>query len=126
MRAAVPFTHQPRARSDPLGALWGYRGVGPPRLHERGEFAAGRFAEPTITKLLDTVGDRANEQVSAEPWWLAAIEAPPLFAQFVRTESRKSLEPPPNRELPRLLLCLAPDQPYACCDPPKQRCCSDP
>lgn len=23
MRAAVPFTHQARARSDPLGALWG-------------------------------------------------------------------------------------------------------
>src|SRR4029077_19131488 len=26
-----------------------------PRLHERGEFAAGRFAEPTIAKLLETV-----------------------------------------------------------------------
>ena len=84
---------KPRARSDPLGALWGYLRVGPPRLHERGEFAAGRFAESTIAKLLDTVGDGANEQVSAEPRRLASIEPPPLFAQFVRTEIAKSLKP---------------------------------
>ena len=66
--------------------------MAPPRLHERGEFAAGRFAEPTIAKLLNTVGDGANEQVSAEPRWLPAVEAPPLLAEFVRTEREKSLE----------------------------------
>ena len=89
MRAAVPFAHQPRARSDPLGALWGYLRVGPPRLDKRGEFAAGRLAEPTIAKLLDAVGDGANKQVSAEPRRLAAIEPPPLSAEFVRTEITK-------------------------------------
>jgi hypothetical protein len=47
-----------------------------------------------MAKLLDTVGDCANEQVSAEPRRLAAIETPPLFAQFVRTEGGKSLEEP--------------------------------
>jgi hypothetical protein len=83
-----------RTRSDPLGVLWGDLPIGPPSLHQRGEFASGRFAEPTIAKLLDTVGDGTSQQVSAEPRWLTSIEASPLFAQLVRTERRKSLEEP--------------------------------
>ena len=90
MRAAIPFTQKPCARSDPLGALWGYIATGLPHLNERCEFAAGRFAEPTIAKLLDTIGNCANEQVSAEPRRLASIEPPPLFAQFVRAERGNS------------------------------------
>jgi len=39
------------------------------------------------------VGNGADEQVSAEPWRLAPIEPPTLFAQFVKTEIPKSLEP---------------------------------
>ena len=68
--------------------------AGSPRLPERGEFAwlAG-LAESTIAKLLNTIGDSANEQIPAEPWWLATIESPPLFAEFVRTETAKSLKP---------------------------------
>jgi hypothetical protein len=38
------------------------------------------------------LSDGANEQVSAEPWRLAPIEPPPLFAQFVRIEIAKRLK----------------------------------
>jgi hypothetical protein len=61
-------------------------------VHKRGEFAASHFAEPTIAKLLDTVGDGANEEVSADPRWLTPIEPLPLLAQLVRTEVGKGLE----------------------------------
>ena len=47
-----------------------------------------------MAKLLDTVGDGANEQVSAKPRWLAAIESPPLFAQFIRSERGKRFKNP--------------------------------
>jgi hypothetical protein len=63
-------------------------------MHERGEFAAGRCAESTIAHLLDTVGDSADKQVSAEPRLLASIKPPPLFAQFVRSERGKSFKNP--------------------------------
>jgi hypothetical protein len=66
------------------------------RQYERGKLAADRFTEPTITKLLDPVSDGADEQVPAKPRRLAAIEPPPLFAQFVRTEIAKSLKPSRN------------------------------
>jgi hypothetical protein len=46
-----------------------------------------------MAKLLNAKRDGANEQIPAEPWRLASIEPPPLFAQFVRTEIRKSLKP---------------------------------
>ena len=45
-------------------------------LSWRCEFAAGRFAEPTVAKLLDTVGNCANEQVSTQPRRLGVIQAP--------------------------------------------------
>jgi hypothetical protein len=92
MCVAVPFTHQPRASPDPRCALYGYFRTGLSRLPERGEFPAGRLAEPPMAKLLDTVGDGANQQVTAEPRRLAAIEPPPFFAQFVRGAIGKSLE----------------------------------
>src|SRR6476619_5028547 len=56
MRTAVPFAHQPRPRSDFLGGLGCYLSLGLRRSH--GEPPSGRFAESTIAKLLDTVGDR--------------------------------------------------------------------
>jgi hypothetical protein len=45
-----------------------------------------------MAKLLNTVSDGANEQISAHPWRLAAMKPPPLFAQFVKAESGKSLK----------------------------------
>jgi hypothetical protein len=93
VRAAVPFAHQPRARSDLLSALCGCLRIRAFRLHERGQFAAGRLAEPAKAKFLNAIGDGTNEQVSAETWRLAAIESPPLLPQLVRTKVGKNRKP---------------------------------
>jgi hypothetical protein len=54
-----------------------------------------------MAKLLDAVGDGANEQVAAEPWRLAPIVPPPLSAQFVGGEVEKSLKPSRHFEVAR-------------------------
>jgi hypothetical protein len=45
-------------------------------------------------QFLDAIGDAADQEVTAQPRRLAAIEAPPLFAQFIRTERRKRFKNP--------------------------------
>jgi hypothetical protein len=93
MRTAVPLAYQTPACSDPLGTPCGYLRAGTLRLDQRCEFAARRFAETTVAKLLDPVSESANEQISTESWRLAAMEPPPLFAQFVWSEIAKRLKP---------------------------------
>src|SRR6185437_12057870 len=61
MGAAVPLAYQTRACSDPLGVPLGYHRARVSRLGQRGEFAASRFAESSMAKLLNPVRDGANE-----------------------------------------------------------------
>jgi hypothetical protein len=75
-------------------------------MHERGEFAAGRCAESTIAHLLDTVGDSADKQVSAEPRRLASIKPPPLFAQFIGSERGKRFKNPRHLRVTNLTICF--------------------
>src|SRR5262245_2691196 len=93
MRAAVPLAYQTHPCPDPLGALFCYLRARVSPLDQRGEFAAAGFAESTVAKLLEPVSDSANKQVSAEPWRLAPIEPPPLFAQFIRSKIANRLKP---------------------------------
>src|SRR5512139_3283708 len=60
MGAAVPFAHEARACSD-LHALNCRLLTGLLRLPARGKLASGGLTEPTIAKLLNTIGDSANE-----------------------------------------------------------------
>jgi hypothetical protein len=98
-----------------LGALFGHLRARVSRLDQRSEFAAGRFAGSTVAKFLDSVTDGANEQVSAEPWRLAPIEPPPLFAQFVWSEIAKRLKPSRHLEVARYCTgCFAFGQTSVC------------
>jgi hypothetical protein len=81
--AAMPFAHQPSARLQSEARIWTYPARGPEHLRQGLELAAGRLAEPTMLKLLVSIGDSAKEKIAAESWGLAAVKPAPFTAELV-------------------------------------------
>lgn len=68
VRAAMPFAHQPSAWLQSKTRIWTYPARGPEHLRQCLELAAGRFTEPTVLKLLASIGDPAQEKIAADSW----------------------------------------------------------
>src|SRR5665811_1428141 len=85
VRAAMPFAHEPSAGLQSEARIWTDPARGPEHLCQCPELAAHRLAEPTVLKLLASIGDPAKEEIAADPWRLAAVKPPPFATQLVKT-----------------------------------------
>ena len=81
--SAAPFAHEACSRSDPQVGRDGDVPVRLQFLGHRRERALRRFAQAAIRKLLHAIGNRADQQVAAQPWRLTAIEPAPLVAELL-------------------------------------------
>jgi hypothetical protein len=90
VRAAMPFAYQPSARLQSKARIWSHFSCGPEHFGQSLELAARRLAEPTMFKLLASIGDPANYQIAADPWGLAAVEPPPFAAKLIDTGAVRS------------------------------------
>src|SRR5680860_180375 len=82
MRAAMPFAHEPSAGLQSEARIWTDPARGPEHLCQCPELAAHRLAEPTVLKLLASIGDPAKEEIAADPWRLAAVKPPVSYTHL--------------------------------------------
>ena len=68
VRAAMPFAHEPSTRLQSEARIWTYPARCPEHLRQCLEPSAGRLTEPTVLKLLASIGDPAKEKIAADSW----------------------------------------------------------
>ena len=73
MCPAAPFPHQPRSRSEVRTIIGLYASVRLQHLGQCQKFPPRRLAEAAMGQFLEAIGDAADQEVTAQPWRLAAI-----------------------------------------------------
>ena len=83
--AAAPFAHQPGARLQTEAWIGSDLASGPEHLRQRLQLATCGLAEPTVLEFLEPVPDPPDQEVTTDPWRLAAIKPSPFAAQVIDT-----------------------------------------
>ena len=82
MCPAATFPYQPRSRSEVRVVIGLYASVRLQHLGQCQKLPPRHLAEAAMGQFLDAIGDAADQEVTAQPRRLAAIQPTPLRAQL--------------------------------------------